>query len=69
MSMTSPVSVSVVGSTGSVGTQTLDVIRSEPGRFRVDCIGAYRSVDLLVAQAEEFRPRVVAIGDESLVGH
>jgi 1-deoxy-D-xylulose-5-phosphate reductoisomerase len=68
MSMTSPVSVSVVGSTGSVGTQTLDVIRSEPGRFRVDCIGAYRSVDLLVAQAEEFRPRVVAIGDESLVG-
>ena len=66
--MSSPVSVSVVGSTGSVGTQTLDVIRSEPGRFRVDCIGAYRSVDLLVAQAEEFRPRVVAIGDDSLLG-
>jgi 1-deoxy-D-xylulose-5-phosphate reductoisomerase len=66
--MASPVSVSVVGSTGSVGTQTLDVIRSEPGRFRVECIGAYRSVDLLVAQAEEFRPRVVAIGDESLLG-
>ncbi len=66
--MTFPVSVSVVGSTGSVGTQTLDVIRSEPGRFRVECIGAYRSVDLLVAQAEEFRPRVVAIGDESLLG-
>ncbi len=66
--MSSPVSVSVVGSTGSVGTQTLDVIRSEPGRFRVECIGAFRSVDLLVAQAEEFRPRVVAIGDESLLG-
>jgi 1-deoxy-D-xylulose-5-phosphate reductoisomerase len=65
--MASAVSVSVVGSTGSVGTQTLDVIRSEPGRFRVECIGAYRSVDLLVAQAEEFRPRVVAIGDESLL--
>ncbi len=65
--MASAVSVSVVGSTGSVGTQTLDVIRSEPGRFRVECIGAYRSVDLLVAQADEFRPRVVAIGDESLL--
>jgi 1-deoxy-D-xylulose-5-phosphate reductoisomerase len=65
--MNSPVSVSVVGSTGSVGTQTLDVIRAEPGRFRVDCIGAFRSIELLVAQAEEFRPRVVAIGDESLV--
>jgi 1-deoxy-D-xylulose-5-phosphate reductoisomerase len=66
--MSFPVSVSVVGSTGSVGTQTLDVIRSEPGRFRVECIGAFRSVDLLVAQAEEFRPRVVAIGDASLMG-
>jgi 1-deoxy-D-xylulose-5-phosphate reductoisomerase len=66
--MAFPVSVSVVGSTGSVGTQTLDVIRSEPGRFHVECIGAFRSVDLLVAQANEFRPRVVAIGDESLLG-
>jgi 1-deoxy-D-xylulose-5-phosphate reductoisomerase len=66
--MSTPVSVSVVGSTGSVGTQTLDVIRAEPGRFRVECIGAYRSIDLLVAQAEEFRPRVVALGDDSLLG-
>jgi 1-deoxy-D-xylulose-5-phosphate reductoisomerase len=61
------VRVSVVGSTGSVGTQTLDVIRQESQRFVVDCIGAYRSVDLLVAQAHEFRPRIVALGDESLV--
>jgi 1-deoxy-D-xylulose-5-phosphate reductoisomerase len=66
-SMSSVVRVSVVGSTGSIGTQTLDVIRGEPQRFVVDCIGAYRSVDALIAQAHEFRPRVVALGDESLV--
>ncbi len=65
--MSNVVRVSVVGSTGSIGTQTLDVIRAEPDRFVVDCIGAYRSVDLLVEQAMEFRPRVVALGDDSLV--
>lgn len=61
------VSISVVGSTGSVGSQALDVIRAEPGRFRVECIGAFRNVDLLVAQAVEFRPRVVAVGDDSQI--
>ena len=58
-----PVTVSVVGSTGSVGTQTLDVIRAEPERFHVVALGAMRSVEALLAQVEEFRPRVVAVGD------
>ncbi len=61
-----PVTVSVVGSTGSIGTQTLDVIREEPDRYQVVALGAQQSVDALVAQALEFRPRVVAIGDLSL---
>jgi 1-deoxy-D-xylulose-5-phosphate reductoisomerase len=61
-----PVTVSVIGSTGSIGTQALDVIAEDPGRFEVVAIGAQRSVELLVAQALEFRPRVVAIGDASL---
>jgi 1-deoxy-D-xylulose-5-phosphate reductoisomerase len=61
-----PVTVSLVGSTGSIGTQALDVIRSEPGRFRVTALGAWRSVDLLAAQARETRPEVVAIGDPTL---
>ena len=61
-----PVSVSIVGSTGSIGTQTLDVVSEDPGRYEVVAIGAQRSVDLLVAQALEFRPDVVAIGDASL---
>jgi 1-deoxy-D-xylulose-5-phosphate reductoisomerase len=58
--------VSVVGSTGSIGTQTLDVIASEPDRYRVVALGAARSVDLLVEQAHAVRPERVAIADESL---
>ena len=65
---TEPVTVSVVGSTGSIGTQTLDVVREDPGRYEVVALGAQRSVDLLVAQTLEFRPRIVAIGDASLAG-
>lgn len=57
-------SVAVLGSTGSVGTQTLDVIRSRPDRFVVRCIGANSSADALVAQAEEFRPEIVVLVDE-----
>ena len=59
-------SVSLMGSTGSVGTQALDVIRAEPGRFRVHALAAHRSADVLVAQAAEFHPDVVVIGDPAL---
>lgn len=57
--------VSVVGSTGSIGTQTLDVVRAEPDRYRVRCLGANSSVDALIAQAHEFRPEIVALADET----
>jgi 1-deoxy-D-xylulose-5-phosphate reductoisomerase len=56
--------VSLVGSTGSVGTQAIDVIRAERERFEVVAIGARRSVDMLAAQAAELRPRYVAVADE-----
>ncbi len=59
-------SIAVLGSTGSIGTQTLDIVRAAPGRYRVAALGASRSVDALVAQAHEFRPPVVAIADSSL---
>jgi 1-deoxy-D-xylulose-5-phosphate reductoisomerase len=61
-----PTTVSIVGSTGSIGTQAIDVIGGDRERFRVVALGAWRSVALLAAQAEQFRPDVVAIGDESL---
>ena len=57
--------VAVVGSTGSIGTQTLDVLRTAPDRFSVSALGAARSFELLAAQAEEFHPGVVAIADSA----
>ena len=58
--------VAVLGSTGSIGTQTLDVVRAEPGRFSVAALAAYSSVRELASQAAEFRPAVVGIGDQKL---
>ena len=58
--------VSLLGSTGSIGTQALDVMRGEPERFRVHALAAHRSAALLVAQAAEFRPAVVVIGEPGL---
>ena len=60
------VTVSIVGSTGSIGTQTLDVVARDPGRYKVIALGAQRSIELLVDQARTFRPAVVAIGDATL---
>src|SRR6202011_2131208 len=58
--------ISLIGSTGSIGTQAIDVIRNEPGRYRVVALGASTSIDQLAAQATELRPEQVAIADESL---
>ena len=55
--------VAVVGSTGSIGTQTLDVVAAEAGRYEVTAIGANSSVDLLAEQANVVRPKVVALAD------
>ena len=62
----SATSVAVMGSTGSVGTQTLEVAAACPNDFDVVALGAAQSVDLLVEQAHTFRPSVVAIADPAL---
>lgn len=56
----------VLGSTGSIGTQTLDVVRHSPHDFRVVMLTAYSSADLLIEQAREFKPEYVVIGKKSL---
>lgn len=56
--------IAILGSTGSIGTQTLDVVREHPDRYEVYAISANRSVDLLIRQAREFKPEVVCIADE-----
>jgi len=58
--------VSLLGSTGSIGTQAIDVMRGEPERFRVYALAAQSSAALLVAQANELRPALVVIGQEAL---
>ena len=58
--------LAILGSTGSIGTQTLDIVRAYPDRYRAYALCAHRSIDLLVQQAKEFHPEVVCIADESL---
>jgi 1-deoxy-D-xylulose-5-phosphate reductoisomerase len=58
-----PISVSIFGATGSIGTQALDVVRSAPSRFRVAALAAGSDVEALGAQAREFRPETVVIAD------
>ena len=58
--------IAILGSTGSIGTQTLDVVRQHPEAFSVYALTAHRSLDLLIQQALEFNPAVVCIADESL---
>lgn len=55
--------VAVLGSTGSIGVSTLDVIRRLPGRFEVTAIAAATSTERIVKQAREFSPRLVIVSD------
>ena len=57
--------IAILGSTGSIGTQTLDVVRQHPEAFSVYALTAHRSVDMLIQQALEFNPAVVCIADEA----
>ena len=60
-------SVSVMGSSGSIGTQTLDIIADSPDRFDVVALGVGSNVDVLAEQAAKFSPKVVVIADETRI--
>jgi 1-deoxy-D-xylulose-5-phosphate reductoisomerase len=57
------VRVAIAGSSGSIGTQTLDVVRAEGGAYEVVALGVNSAVETVIAQALEFRPKVVAVAD------
>ena len=57
--------IAVLGSTGSIGTQALDVIREQRDALHVEVLSAHNNADLLVKQALEFKPNVVVIGNEA----
>lgn len=60
--------LSILGSTGSIGTSTLDVVRQFPDRFRVVALAAGKNVSLLQEQIAEFKPALVAVMDARLAG-
>ena len=55
--------VAILGSTGSIGVNTLDVIRAHPDRFKVVALTAAKQVDLLAGQCAEFRPNIAVVAD------
>ena len=57
--------IAILGSTGSIGCSTLDVIRHLGPPYRAVALGAYRQVEKLAAQVKEFSPQAVALADES----
>ena len=58
--------VAILGSTGSIGTQALDVIKDNPDKFSVEVLTAQRNAELLIRQSQEFNPNAVVIVDETL---
>ena len=60
--------IAVLGSTGSIGCNVLEVVRQYPGRFRVVGLAAGRNISLLRDQLEAFDPLLVSVGDEKLAG-
>ena len=58
--------IAILGSTGSIGTQALEVIEANPQHFEVEVLTAMNSVELLIQQASKFKPNVVVIGNELL---
>jgi len=56
-----PIRIALLGSTGSIGTQTVDVVRAHPDRFRLIAIAAGTNAQLLEAQIAEFRPQVASL--------
>ncbi|KAF4362397.1 hypothetical protein F8388_012189 [Cannabis sativa] len=63
-----PKPISIIGSTGSIGTQTLDIVAENPDKFRIVGLAAGSNVTLLADQVKRFKPQIVAIRNESLIG-
>lgn len=58
--------IAILGSTGSIGTQALDVVRQHKDKFQIEVLTAHSNADLLIEQALEFKPNTVVIVNESL---
>lgn len=56
--------ITVLGSTGSIGCSTLDLVERNPERFQIEALTANRNVDALIEQARQFKPRIAVIGED-----
>ena len=65
--MTTPIRLAILGATGSIGRQALDVVRAHPDRLRVVALGANRNIDQLRDLALEFPTARTALGPSALV--
>ena len=66
--MTTNKNISLLGSTGSIGCNVLEVVRQYPGRFRVVGMAAGNNIKLLKEQIEAFGPQLVSVADDTLAG-
>lgn len=58
--------IALIGSTGSIGTQTLDVVREHPGRFQLEGLAAGSNIELFAQQVNEFRPKKASVATKEL---
>jgi len=58
--------IAILGSTGSIGTQALEVIEAHPKLFQIELLTCHKNATLIVAQARKFNPNVVIVTDESI---
>ncbi len=56
--------IAILGSTGSIGTQTLDIVRRFPDRFNIISLVAHRNIQLLKDQIKKYKPEFVVVSDE-----
>ena len=57
--------IALIGSTGSIGTQTLEVVASQADKFQIEVLTAQNNADLLISQAKKFKPNAVVIGNDA----
>ncbi|CAI6032619.1 1-deoxy-D-xylulose 5-phosphate reductoisomerase [Paenibacillus sp. JJ-100] len=58
--------IAILGSTGSIGTQTLSVVDMHPERFKVEALAAGNNVDLIIEQANRYQPKKISVGTKDL---
>ena len=57
--------IAILGSTGSIGTQTLEVINNNLDRFSIELLSAHSNIDFLIKQTKKYKPKTIIIGNKN----